>query len=258
MITKTEALVLRVTPYSRTSNIVTWLSPAVGKIITVIKGANRPKSDFLGQYDLFQTCELLYYTRDRQGVHMVKECTPLEYRQNLHRDWRAAALASYECDLVARLSPEGGADRRIYDLLTTALGSLDRQGASAEAVFWFELRLLEAFGVAPQLNRCSLCGKPPEHFAGRWSFSVRQGGLLCQHCRPPVGETAPHLSAAALALTRRWQSSTTPGVAYSTRCTRRQALELRDLLRVFLAHHLDVLPESRDIAWTLFAYRTSP
>jgi phosphoesterase RecJ-like protein len=57
---KTLGIVLSIRPWSQTSHVVTWLT-LNGVITTLVKGALRPKSAFIGQYDLFYTCELVYY-----------------------------------------------------------------------------------------------------------------------------------------------------------------------------------------------------
>ena len=69
VILKDTAIVLRVAPVSNTSRMVQWFTPAYGKITTLIKGAQRPKSAFLGQFDLFYSCELLFYARERNHIH---------------------------------------------------------------------------------------------------------------------------------------------------------------------------------------------
>ena len=110
-ILRTEAIALRVSPFSRTSHVVTWLSPEHGRLATVVKGACRPKSAFLGQYDLFATCELLFYRRDHDGAHAIRECSPLEPRDELRDDWRRVTTASYLCDLLARVTQPAPARR---------------------------------------------------------------------------------------------------------------------------------------------------
>ena len=72
-IIKTQGIVLTVHPWSRTSHIVTWLTPDHGPVTTLVKGAVRPKSAFLGQYDLFYTCDLLYYARATADLHALRE-----------------------------------------------------------------------------------------------------------------------------------------------------------------------------------------
>jgi recombinational DNA repair protein (RecF pathway) len=122
MIAKTEAIVLRVAPFSRTSHVVTWLTREYGRVGTVVKGAVRPKSAFLGQYDLFYTCELLFYERERNGLHVAKECSPLRPRVGLRREWRAYCCAAYICDLVYQSSLAGAQHLEgVFALLTEVL-----------------------------------------------------------------------------------------------------------------------------------------
>jgi len=73
MILKSPAIVLRFNPFANTSRVVVWLTRDHGKLATLVKGAQRPKSPFLGQFDLFYTCELLFYARaDRQRAHIAR------------------------------------------------------------------------------------------------------------------------------------------------------------------------------------------
>ena len=101
---KSEAICLAIHPWSQTSHIVTWLTPQ-GKVGTVVRGAVRPKSFFLGQYDLNYTCEILYYGRARGDLHALRDCVPLNRRDALRDDYRALALAARAPDvpLVPRL-----------------------------------------------------------------------------------------------------------------------------------------------------------
>ncbi len=176
MIEKTEAIVLRVAPFSKTSHVVTWLTPGRGRLATVVKGACRPKSPFLGQYDLFYTCELLFYSRERQGLHIARECCPLDARPGFRTNWKASAIASYICDLVSRVTPEGQAQPESYRLVQSALDFLGAGNAKLQLMFWFELRLAEAAGLTPRLATCAACGAGlPDR--GAASFSARRGGI---------------------------------------------------------------------------------
>src|ERR1041385_483360 len=50
---RTTGIILRTRPLTETSLIVQWLTPDLGRIATIAKGARRPKSPFRGQLDLF-------------------------------------------------------------------------------------------------------------------------------------------------------------------------------------------------------------
>ena len=155
---KAEAVCLRIVPWSRTSHIVQWLTPA-GKVTTVVKGAVRPKSLFLGQYDLNYTCEIIYYARGRGDLHALRECTPLELREHLRGDHRALALAGYFRASVCDLAPQGPEAGEWLRLLEASLDALDgRDEAESAARFFvgrmleFELQALKLAGLSPKIE----------------------------------------------------------------------------------------------------------
>ena len=78
MILKDDAIVLRIYPFGNTSRSVVWLTRQHGKIVTLAKGSQRPGSALLGQFDLFYTCEVLFYAREQRQVHILKEA-PVSY-----------------------------------------------------------------------------------------------------------------------------------------------------------------------------------
>ncbi|MDO9543338.1 MAG: DNA repair protein RecO, partial [Kiritimatiellia bacterium] len=121
MIIKTQAIALKISPFSETSHVVTWLTAEHGKIATIIKGAQRPRNSFLGRYDLFYTCELLFYLRLFQGLHIVKECFPLKHRSAFRTYWPGTACASYFAGLVTKIAPFYAPQKNIYTLLDAAL-----------------------------------------------------------------------------------------------------------------------------------------
>lgn len=145
---KTEAICLSITPWSKTSHVVSWLTPT-GRIGTVVKGAVRPKSAFLGQYDLNYTCEILYYVRAKGDLHALRECVPQKLREELRGDFRALAFAGYARMVVERLAPQGVECGAWYDLL---VGVLDELNASVGRLVKFELDVLHLMGLSPELE----------------------------------------------------------------------------------------------------------
>ena len=125
-IIKTDGIVLAIHPWSRTSHIVTWLTPDHGCVTTLVKGAVRPKSAFLGQYDLFYTCDLLYYARARGDLHALRETTPRNLRDGLRGRWRETALAGYAAGLVNDLAPANGESSAWFSFLDSLLYSAGR------------------------------------------------------------------------------------------------------------------------------------
>lgn len=156
-IEKTEAIVLRTHPFSRTSHVVAWLTRDGHRVATAVRGAMRPKSAFLGQYDLFQTCELLYYGRSRDGLHAARECTPLIRRDGLRDNWRAAFCASWFAALADSISDSGMAFPGLYRLLGESLDVLAAaSGAPPVALFArFEAKSVVEAGLRPNFSAAS-------------------------------------------------------------------------------------------------------
>lgn len=157
---KTEAICLSITPWSKTSHVVSWLTPT-GRVGTVVKGAVRPKSAFLGQYDLNYTCDILYYARAKGDLHALRECVPHRLREGLRDDFRALAFASYARMVVERLAPQGVECGAWYELLEGVLEGLLEAcvGDGGVAAPWgvgrlvkFELDVLHLMGLSPEIE----------------------------------------------------------------------------------------------------------
>ena len=249
MIFTTKALVLRIVPFSETSQVVTWLTPEHGKIVTMIKGALRRNSDFCGQYDLFCLSELLFYPRWDSGLHIARECYMLNPRTYLRRNWKSAACASYFVDLMASWLPLHTPHPEGFQLLSTALDALDGPAPASALLPWFELRMLEMGGVGPGLRACRMCRAPrPFARADECFFSPSKGGVLCPACRSahaPADSIRPALD--VLSILVFLQDAVTWDVARRMRSTPRQELVVLQLLGTFLSRHLEVSDRSRRI-----------
>jgi DNA repair protein RecO (recombination protein O) len=251
MIEKTDAIVLRVSPYSNTSHVVTWLTESAGKLATAVKGVQRPKSLFLGQYDVFYTCEVLYYHRHASGLHIAKECTPLITRPRFRSDWRAFACASYITDLLLHTTMEDDPQRDVFRLSGLALDFLQEHGSKTELLFWFEVRLLHALGYAPVLSRCAECRKPlpavPSEMVA-WASH----GILCTRCASGKSD-ATAITPDVRAVMKRWDSDDTARTVASMLCTQEQLRTLQELLGGLISTHLEIGLDSRKIALEMLA-----
>ena len=248
-IIKTEAITLRIAPFSNTSHIVTWLTPHHGKTATVIKGACRPKSPVFGQYDIGFLCELLFYARNHNGLHIVKECSTIDSRRICRGNWQITSAISYLCHLAAIATPDGAHAPELYSLLASALTQVTTAPHLNSILFQFELQLLKILGISPQLNNCTSCRTKTNRHQNLY-FSATAGGVLCAPCHalshPP---DTLNISGSTLALLQRRQSSTklhaVKGIPDST-TTQNQ---IQYLLGSFLTYHIDLSPTSRSITY---------
>ena len=121
--TKTKGVCLNIYPWSKTSHIVSWLTPK-GKITTSVKGAARPKSAFLGQYDLNYECEIVYYLGAKGDVHALRECAPTALREELRLNYKKLLLAEHFRAVAESLAPSGPDAENWFDLMTDSLDRL--------------------------------------------------------------------------------------------------------------------------------------
>ena len=250
LILKTEAIALRISPFSRTSHVVTWLSPEHGRVATVVKGACRPKSAFLGQYDLFTTCELLFYRRDHDNVHAIRECTPLEPRPAMRDNWRRVTTASYLCDLIARVAQPAQESGELYQLLTRALDDLCVHTPAIDTVLRFELALLHHMGVLPHLELCPACHTATTPWL---RFALASGRARCAHT-PPAAAGEPTVTLHRDVVTH-LQALIKAGMTAPFGPPRPDSPHLslgsRRFLGIFMRFHLDTPPAPRRLAFEL-------
>jgi DNA repair protein RecO len=247
LILRTEAIVLRVSPFSRTSHVVTWLSPTHGRLSTVVKGACRPKSAFLGQYDLFATCELLFYRREHDGMHAIRECSPLTPRDGLRTDWRRITTAGYLCDLAGRVAQPEQESENVYALLQETLDALLASPPTPDDILRFELALLRHLGLLPAFAPCPAC-----HTAAHpWlRFVLGAGRAHCAHTLPPAaGE--PVVTVHRDVLLRLADLAGDATGAAPADPHPHLSLGSRRFLGIFMRFHLDTPPAPRRLAFEL-------
>ena len=244
MILKDNAIALRIHPFGNTSRIVVWLSQTHGKLATMVKGSQREKSAFLGQYDLFYTCELLFYAREQRNLHILKECYPLEMRPAFRTDWRACAAASYAAGALDRAMPVGPAPPGLYALLSDTLDRLATRTPGPAFLPRFELLLLQELGLAPGWDACAKCrtdlrtGIPAR-------LDVAHGAALCEACAAGQGNV---ISAAALQAIRQMRDGKLPPAL-----PQRVFREVRAVMGGLLEFQADFSPESREVAFQVLA-----
>src|SRR5512139_17835 len=95
MVERTSGLILRTYPLTETSLIVHWLTPAMGRLATVAKGARRPKSPFRGKLDLFYEADFSFNRSRRSELHNLREVTVRETHSVLRQDLACLQQAAH-------------------------------------------------------------------------------------------------------------------------------------------------------------------
>ena len=207
---RAHGLILRTRPFTETSLIVNWLTPEFGRISTVAKGARRAKSPFRGKLDLFYEGDFSFQRSSRSELHTLREVVLRETNTTLRHELGYLHQASYCAMLLEQTTETQTPLPEIYELFFGFLQALPKQPPKPRTVFAFELKLLHALGLSPDVEGSKL---PAETRA------------LINALTQTDWENLPDL-----------------------RATAAQARAVRQFLHGFLIFHLGRIPKGRDHA----------
>ena len=187
-----EAVTLTVSDYSETSQVITLLTCHNGKLRLLAKGSKRPKSRTAGPVDKLQLVQAVFSMRARSGLGQLIELSQRDALPGLRSRLDAFYAASYAAELVLMGTEDLDPHPGVFKMLRGLLRRLSRGGNSAILVYRFEVRLLDAIGLMPQLGVCVSCGRKRPSATQRPAedvlFSPAAGGLVCRRCRTQGGE----------------------------------------------------------------------
>ncbi len=146
---RTEGIVLRTRLLTETSLIVHWLTPDLGRVATVAKGARRPKSPFAGKLDFLYHADFSFQ-RSRSGdLHALREVVVRDFQSGLRKDVAVLSQASYWVQLIEQLTETESPVPKIFDLFRDGLKILAATGSDNRTVLAFEVKLLSDAGLSP-------------------------------------------------------------------------------------------------------------
>lgn len=178
-----EAIVLRLTEYSETSQIVTLFGAAGGLLRLIAKGVRRgTKTRFAVGLDLLEYGDVSYVAaRGDAQLGTLTEWVQRDAFSGLRREPLRLYGAMYVVELVAGLTEEGDPHPQLFTDLLAALRGLSAEAASGLALVEFQRGLLRAIGYAPRLDACVDCKRPVRADQSSY-FSAQAGGLVCRDC----------------------------------------------------------------------------
>jgi DNA repair protein RecO (recombination protein O) len=156
---KTESatgIILRTRPLTETSLIVHWLTPELGRLATVAKGARRPKSPFGGKLDLFYTADFTFSRSRSSDLHNLREVKLIETHAAIRSDLARLEQAAYATAFIEQATETETPLPEIHALLARFLGWLCQDQPKSQGIFALELKLLRELGMEPDLAATSL------------------------------------------------------------------------------------------------------
>jgi DNA repair protein RecO (recombination protein O) len=153
---RATGLIVRTRPLTETSLIVHWLTAEHGRLATVARGARRPKSPLRGKLDLFFLADFSFARSRRSELHTLREVNLRQTHPALRRDLALLQQAAYAAALVEQTTETDTPLPEMFILLQGLLEFLPGQPATPAAVFAFEMKMLGALGLAPDMSQVHL------------------------------------------------------------------------------------------------------
>jgi DNA repair protein RecO (recombination protein O) len=191
----TRAVVLSSRPLGEADRWLTLFTRDQGRIDAVVKGVRRTSSRWGGRLEPFNVCDLVLYRGRSRAT--VTSAQLVDVFRHLRDDRERLTAAAVGCEAAAMLFAEGEPEERVFALLRTALGEIDKgfEGPAGRAplVLGLLMKLLYEAGYLPILDRCASCEAGTHALA----FSAARGGLVCEKC---LGDGVPITPEAVAAL----------------------------------------------------------
>jgi DNA repair protein RecO (recombination protein O) len=245
---KAHAIVLRARNLGEADKIFTLFSREYGKLDAVAKGVRRPKSHTIGKLEL--GVEVALTLHRGRNLDVIVTADILRSRWDAITQPAAFATAHLMIELVDAFCEPELAMPEIYALLDGALSALGDLPEPRAMIPRFEIRLLDALGVAPHTDDCVRCGTALEG-APAWA-DLDAGGLSCERCRPHHADVLA-LLAAEVTNFRALATARTRGAGATLRAVPAAARAID----AFTTYHLGKRPKSSRLVEELGAMQAS-
>lgn len=246
---QTDAIVLRLYPFSESSCVVSLFTRDFGKQSVLAKGAWRSRSPFEGALDLLSICRVVFLPKAGDALGILTEAKLVERFRAGRHSLLKLYCGYYVSELLDRFTERGDTQPELYDLAVTTLAALSDESQEPRAcILRWELQLLRLVGHAPTWDRCAQCGTAIDSDTTR-PFAPLVGGVVCQACAGGLRPLIQIPAAARQELMRfsdaDWREIPTTSLIDSGRAAMRGALEryFAALLdrRLNLTHFLEEL-----------------
>ncbi len=178
-----EAIVLRLTDYSETSQIATLFGAQHGQLRLIAKGARRgTKTRVATGLDLLEYGEVGFIPPHGDAqLGILTDWLQRDMFAGLRRDSVRLYSALYAAEAVAALTEEADPHRELFTALLRLFQAVSGAAEAGTQIVQFQLALLRAIGYGPELERCVNCGAPIRS-GSLVFFSATAGGLVCRDC----------------------------------------------------------------------------
>jgi len=179
-IEKCNAIALKITNYSNTSQIVQFMTDEFGKVGVIAKGSRNPKNKMNGVLQNLSEYEIVIYKKE-DTLSLLKEIYLIRDNKELFNDLYCTASAQAAAEVYLQLLFEENDYKSFYDLLHDFLEYLQKIEHKYIVIFWrFLLRVSSYLGFSMEFDQCVICNT--EEIVKMHGISFHKNGFICESC----------------------------------------------------------------------------
>ena len=174
---KLKGVVLSESNMGDFDKMVTILTPNLGKISCVAKGARRPRSLLLAGTQLFCFAEYIMYKCT--NTYHINSSETIEMFYNLRTDLDKLLYASHITKIINDVTTENQNSFYVLKLFLNTLYAMSEKNENLDFLTSvFKMRLMKIIGFCPNVNECVTCHKKENLNY----FSFKDNGFKCDSC----------------------------------------------------------------------------
>ncbi|WP_347834077.1 DNA repair protein RecO [Gracilibacillus sp. JCM 18860] len=173
---KVEGFILKTQDYGETHKIVTLLTPTMGKIGAIARGAKKTKSRMAAITQPFIHGNFLI--QPGTSLATIQQGEVLSSFRGIREDIFKTAYTSYLAELTDKLIDPKKYNPFLYKQLLQTVRWIDTDKDAEVLTMIYEWKMYQEAGFAPIVDKCVHCGRNE----GLHYFSVHEGGVLCSAC----------------------------------------------------------------------------
>ncbi len=176
-IVKTNGIIISESNMGDFDKMLTMLTPGLGKISCVAKGARRPKSSLLAGTQFLCFGEYIMYKGSEH--YSINSCEMIEMFYNIRIDLDKLENAVNITKIIQDVTDENENCYKILQLYLNTLYMISETEKNPNFIISiFKLKLLCYLGFKPRIECCVNCQSKENLFY----FSIKDNGLKCESC----------------------------------------------------------------------------
>ena len=204
MTVELKGLVLRSVKYGESDKLITALTEE-GILFFQARGIRIITSKNAAGCQSFVYSEFLLHKK--ADKYYLRSARPLYSTVRAGASLPSLALASYLASLAEDTARDAETGKIVLRLLMNALYLLAKEDRPTDQIkSVFEIRLLAANGLMPQIGECAVCGKDSSALPSLF-FRLTEGDVVCPDCLSALDAECHRVSREVLALCRHCMES---------------------------------------------------